>query len=137
MSLHAYINLGVDDIDSLLYGGSGDGSNGPTTSSGAAPLSRQTTTVELDTVQRFQLDVLPQHAIVPHVAVFVNDPKLSDLKQLLISHGYHAEFSAGVLYINNCVSIRRNEAGRFHVEGAASPDYYRIRNIIYGQFAIV
>uniref|UniRef100_A0A1I7XJ10 Cleavage and polyadenylation specificity factor subunit 2 n=1 Tax=Heterorhabditis bacteriophora TaxID=37862 RepID=A0A1I7XJ10_HETBA len=34
-------------------------------------------------------------------------------------------------------SIRRNEAGRFHVEGCASAKYYKIRDIIYNQFAIV
>jgi len=67
----------------------------------------------------------------------VNDPKLSDLKQLLATSGFHAEFSAGVLYVNNIACIRRNEAGRFHVEGCACDDYYRIREIVYAQFAIV
>ncbi|VDM96391.1 unnamed protein product [Thelazia callipaeda] len=72
-----------------------------------------------------------------HQAVFVNDPKLSDVKQLLTSNGFRAEFSSGVLYINNIASIRRNEAGRFHVEGCACEDYYRIRDIVYAQFAVV
>lgn len=31
--------------------------------------------------------------------VYVNDPKLSEMKQLLINMGYSAEFSSGVLYI--------------------------------------
>ncbi|VDN42114.1 unnamed protein product [Gongylonema pulchrum] len=70
-------------------------------------------------------------------AVFVNDPKLSDLKHLLSSNGFRAEFSSGVLYVNNVASIRRNEAGRFHVEGCASEDYYKIRDIVYAQFAVV
>ncbi|VBB35296.1 unnamed protein product, partial [Acanthocheilonema viteae] len=70
-------------------------------------------------------------------AVFVNDPKLSDVKQLLASNGFRAEFSSGVLYINNIASIRRNEAGRFHVEGCACEDYYKIRDIVYAQFAVV
>lgn len=56
-----------------------------------------------------------------------------------VDHGVHveAEFTSGVLYINGVASIRRNEAGKFHVEGCASEEYYRIRDIIYNQFAIV
>ncbi|VDD85227.1 unnamed protein product [Enterobius vermicularis] len=59
------------------------------------------------------------------------------MKNLLAAKGFHPEFSSGVLYVNNVVSIRRNEAGRFHVEGCASEDYYKIRDIVYAQFAIV
>ncbi len=83
------------------------------------------------------LDNLPPNAIPPHVAVFVNDPKLSDLKQLLMLNGFQAEFSGGVLYVNNVISIRRNEAGRFNLEGSTSDEYYRIRDLVYKQFAIV
>uniref|UniRef100_A0A915AJI3 Cleavage and polyadenylation specificity factor subunit 2 n=2 Tax=Parascaris univalens TaxID=6257 RepID=A0A915AJI3_PARUN len=85
----------------------------------------------------FCLEPMPSSNIPSHQAVFVNDPKLSDMKQLLMANGFHAEFSSGVLYINNIASIRRNEAGRFHVEGCASEDYYKIRDIVYAQFAIV
>ncbi|KAM3727853.1 putative cleavage and polyadenylation specificity factor subunit [Dirofilaria immitis] len=85
----------------------------------------------------FCLEPVLSANIPPHQAVFVNDPKLSDVKQLLASNGFRAEFSSGVLYINNIVSIRRNEAGRFHVEGCACEDYYKIRDIVYAQFAVV
>lgn len=83
------------------------------------------------------LHVLPQNSIPTHTAVFVNDPKLSDLKQLLMVAGFQAEFSSGVLYVNNAVAIRRNEAGKLHVEGCACEEYYRIRDMIYKQYAIV
>lgn len=83
------------------------------------------------------LEALPSSNIPPHQSVFVNDPKLTDLKQLLAGAGYHAEFNSGVLYVNGVVSVRRNEAGRFNVEGYACEDYYRIRDIVYAQFAIV
>ncbi|KAF7638849.1 Cleavage and polyadenylation specificity factor subunit 2 [Meloidogyne graminicola] len=82
-------------------------------------------------------ELLSSNAIPPHQSVFVNDPKLTDLKQLLASSGFHAEFHSGVLYVNNIANIRRNEAGRFHVEGFACSEYYKIREIIYSQFAIV
>uniref|UniRef100_A0AAF5PLK9 Cleavage and polyadenylation specificity factor subunit 2 n=1 Tax=Wuchereria bancrofti TaxID=6293 RepID=A0AAF5PLK9_WUCBA len=85
----------------------------------------------------FCLEPMLSANIPPHQAVFVNDPKLSDMKQLLASNGFRAEFSSGVLYINNIASIRRNEAGRFHVEGYACEDYYKIRDIVYAQFAVV
>lgn len=83
------------------------------------------------------LEALPSTSIPPHQSVFVNDPKLTDLKQLLTSSGLHAEFSSGVLFVNNVASVRRNEAGKFHIEGYACEDYYKIREIIYSQFAIV
>jgi hypothetical protein len=83
------------------------------------------------------LELLPSSAIPPHQSVFVNDPKLTDLKQLLAASGFHAEFHSGVLYVSNIASVRRNEAGRFHVEGYACADYFRIRDLVYAQFAIV
>ncbi|CAI4229272.1 unnamed protein product [Auanema sp. JU1783] len=83
------------------------------------------------------LDILPISGIPCHQAVFVNDPKLSDMKQMLMSQGYQAEFSSGVLHIDGIASIRKNEAGKFHVEGVASVQYYKIRDLIYKQFAII
>ena len=83
------------------------------------------------------LDNLPPNSIPPHMAVFVNDPKLSDLKQLLMVNGFQAEFSMGVLFVNNVISIKRNAAGKFHLEGSTSEEYYRIRDLVYKQFAIV
>uniref|UniRef100_A0A915NLU6 Cleavage and polyadenylation specificity factor subunit 2 n=2 Tax=Meloidogyne TaxID=189290 RepID=A0A915NLU6_9BILA len=97
--------------------------------------SQKTTTVPVP--DQLFLELLSSSGIPPHQSVFVNDPKLTDLKQLLASSGFHAEFHSGVLYVNNIANVRRNEAGRFHVEGYACADYYKIREIIYSQFAIV
>lgn len=69
--------------------------------------------------------------------VYVNDPKLSEMKQLLINMGYSAEFSSGVLYIGGVISIRRNEAGRFHIEGCAGSLYLKLRDIILEQFMVL
>ncbi|KJH51278.1 metallo-beta-lactamase domain protein [Dictyocaulus viviparus] len=69
--------------------------------------------------------------------VYVNDPKLSEMKQVLINMGYSAEFSSGVLYIGGVISIRRNEAGRFHIEGCACPSYLKLREIILEQFMVL
>lgn len=77
------------------------------------------------------------HAMQPHPAVFINEPKLSDFKQTLVNLGFQAEFSAGVLICNNTVAVKKNEAGRLQLEGALCDDYYRVRQLLYEQFAIV
>ncbi|CAD5228967.1 unnamed protein product [Bursaphelenchus okinawaensis] len=82
------------------------------------------------------LEILPSNNIPSHEAVFVNDPKLSDLKTFLSKNGFAAEFSSGELYVNDALKISRT-AGRFIVEGPACEEYYRVRDIVYTQFAIV
>ncbi|CAB3397435.1 unnamed protein product [Caenorhabditis bovis] len=84
------------------------------------------------------LDILPNRQIPCHDAVFVNDPKLSDFKNILVDRGYKAEFLSGTLLINGgkC-SIRRCETGLFLMEGAISKDYYALRHLFYDQFAVL
>lgn len=76
---------------------------------------------------QFCLDVLASNQIPPHEAVFVNDPKLSDIRVYLNKNGFSAEFSAGVLYVNDVVRISRNEAGRFEIESNASTEAYTVQ----------
>ena len=92
----------------------------------------------------------------PHPCVFVNEPKLLDLKMILIQkHGLRAEFVGGVLNIEDTVAIKRvrspslfhlhiqylpifqNEAGKITLEGALSDTYYKVRRILYDQYAIL
>ncbi|XP_018497303.1 cleavage and polyadenylation specificity factor subunit 2 [Galendromus occidentalis] len=76
--------------------------------------------------------------VAPHNPLFINDLKLSDFKQVLVKSGISAEFSGGVLYCNNCsVAVKRNETGRLSVEGALTDDYFRIRELLYDQYAIL
>ena len=42
-----------------------------------------------------------------HKSVFVNEPKLSDFKQVLVREGITAEFCAGVLICNNVVAVKK------------------------------
>ena len=72
-----------------------------------------------------------------HVTIFVNELKLSDFKQVLVKHGIQAEFHGGVLYINDKVCVRRNEAGRINLEGTICEDYFKVRKLLYGQYAII
>lgn len=86
-----------------------------------------------------QLPVLnpPLGPIGSHKTVFVNEPKLSDLKQLLLAQGLVAEFVSGVLVVDNCVAIKRSEAGKLLLEGLLSRTYFDVRQILYQQFAIL
>ena len=72
-----------------------------------------------------------------HVTIFVNELKLSDFKQVLVKHGIQAEFHSGVLYVCDKVCVRRNEAGRINLEGTICEDYFKVRKLLYDQYAII
>lgn len=83
------------------------------------------------------LEALPQTQVPGHMAVYINEPKLSDFKMVLLQEGIQAEFSAGALVCNDTIAVRRNEAGRMQLEGAISKDYFKVRDLLYKQYAIV
>ncbi|XP_035684217.1 cleavage and polyadenylation specificity factor subunit 2-like [Branchiostoma floridae] len=83
------------------------------------------------------LEALPISQIPGHEAVFINKPRLSDIKQVLQKEGIQAEFSGGVLICNNVVALKRNESGRIGMEGCICEDYYKVRKLLYEQYAIV
>lgn len=72
-----------------------------------------------------------------HKAVFINEPKLADFKRVLQLEGYQAEFAGGVLIVNDTVALRRYEAGRMQLEGAMCEEYFKIRELLYNQYAII
>lgn len=72
-----------------------------------------------------------------HVPVFINEPRLSNLRQTLIKSGIQAEFNGGVLVCNNKVAIRRNASGTIQIEGTVCDDYYKIRSLLYSMYAII
>uniref|UniRef100_A0A8D3CIX7 Cleavage and polyadenylation specificity factor subunit 2 n=1 Tax=Scophthalmus maximus TaxID=52904 RepID=A0A8D3CIX7_SCOMX len=83
------------------------------------------------------LEPLPPQEISGHQSVFINEPRLSDFKQVLLREGIQAEFVGGVLVCNNMVAVRRTEAGRIGLEGCLCDDYYKIRELLYQQYAVV
>ncbi|XP_055042237.1 cleavage and polyadenylation specificity factor subunit 2 [Misgurnus anguillicaudatus] len=83
------------------------------------------------------LEPLPAHEVPGHQSVFINEPRLSDFKQVLLREGIQAEFVGGVLVCNNLVAVRRTEAGRICLEGCHCDDYYRIRQLLYQQYAVI
>ncbi|PSN48231.1 putative cleavage and polyadenylation specificity factor subunit 2, partial [Blattella germanica] len=73
-----------------------------------------------------------------HQTCFINELKLSDFKQVLNKNNISSEFSGGVLWCcNGTVAVRRHEAGRVILEGCLSEDYYRVRELLYEQYAIL
>ena len=65
--------------------------------------------------------------------------RLSDFKSVLLRNGIPNEFSGGMLFcgVRNNVALRRHDSGRVTIEGAVSAEYYRIRDLLYEQYAIV
>ena len=69
--------------------------------------------------------------------MFVNEPKLSDLKQIFAQNSIQAEFHGGVLVCNGIVALKKTQSGRIILEGVVSDDYYKIRKILYEQYAML
>lgn len=84
------------------------------------------------------LDLLPLDAVPGHHTTFLNELKLSDLKQVLTKNQVPCEFSGGVLWCcHGTIAVRRHEAGRVVLEGCLSEDYFRVKELLYEQYAIV
>ena len=68
------------------------------------PSSATPVTLELE----YSLHALEKECkLNKHKAVFVNEPKLYDLKKTLVSKGIQAEFHDGNLVCNGVVAIRK------------------------------
>uniref|UniRef100_A0A7E4UVQ9 Cleavage and polyadenylation specificity factor subunit 2 n=1 Tax=Panagrellus redivivus TaxID=6233 RepID=A0A7E4UVQ9_PANRE len=83
------------------------------------------------------LETQPPEQQQPHRSLYINDPKLTDVKALLNQKGFQAEFSSGYLFVENVAAIQRPTAGVFSIEGRNCMDYYRIRDIVKSQFAVI
>ncbi|GIY28510.1 cleavage and polyadenylation specificity factor subunit 2 [Caerostris extrusa] len=83
------------------------------------------------------LQPLPSTLIAGHPTIFINEVLLSDFKQVLMRSGVSAEFSGGVLYCNDVVALRKNESGHIEFEGCLTDDYFKVRDLLYDQYAII
>jgi Cft2 family RNA processing exonuclease len=69
--------------------------------------------------------------------VFIGDVRLSELKKALATAGVLSEFHGGGLFCQGNVVIRRHgDAGGLLLEGVVGEEYYKVRDIIYGQYHI-
>lgn len=82
------------------------------------------------------LDAVMQE-VTGHSQVFINAPRFQDVKQVMTRNGILAEFTGGVLVCNSNVAVRRHESGRLCLEGTLCDDYFRVRDLLYEQYAVI
>lgn len=88
--------------------------------------------------QILTLEPMKNEELPAHHSVFINELKLIDFKQILMKANINSEFSGGVLWCSNgTVALRRVDTGKVTVEGCLSEEYYKIRELLYEQYAIV
>ncbi|KDO26595.1 hypothetical protein SPRG_07999 [Saprolegnia parasitica CBS 223.65] len=75
----------------------------------------------------------------PHEPMRLSQGKitLDSMKQLLAKAGFKANFSGGMLVCDDGVVLKRARNNEIMVEGTLSASYYRIRDILYGQYTLV
>ncbi|KAK0084884.1 hypothetical protein PV326_006112, partial [Microctonus aethiopoides] len=83
------------------------------------------------------LEPLPLNEVPEHQAIFINELKLSDFKQILNKNNIPSELSDGALWCCNDTTVIRRQAGKIVIEGCLSEEYYKIRELLYEQFAII
>lgn len=84
------------------------------------------------------LDPLPADEIPPHDFVFLNELKLADFRKILMQNSIQSEISGGMLLCcNGTIALKRNDTGKVTIEGCLSEDYYKVRELLYEQYAIV
>ncbi|XP_060805281.1 probable cleavage and polyadenylation specificity factor subunit 2 [Amyelois transitella] len=104
----------------------------------AARPPADTTAEDAPTEQLMSLEPAPSNSVTPHAAAFINSVRLSELRSAIAKLGLNAEFSGGALECcNGTLAIRRLENGRVALEGVLSEEYYKVRELLYEQFAIV
>lgn len=103
--------------------------------------------VEEDTIQMeidpnddniLTLEPLKEDEVPTHNSVLINELKLTDFRQFLIKHNINCEIVSGVLWCaNGALALRRVDTGKVTIEGCLSEEYYKIRELLYQQYAIV
>ncbi|PIK52140.1 hypothetical protein BSL78_10987 [Apostichopus japonicus] len=83
------------------------------------------------------LDAVSVSEETGHSQVFVNAPRFQDVKQVMTRNGILAEFTGGVLVCNSTVAVRRHESGRLCLEGTLCDDYFKVRDLLYEQYAVI
>lgn len=84
------------------------------------------------------LEPLKEDEVPIHNSVLINELKLTDFKQFLMRHNISSEIVSGVLWCaNGALALRRVDTGKVTIEGCLSEDYYKIRELLYEQYAIV
>lgn len=84
------------------------------------------------------LDPVAADDIPPHDFVFLNELKLAEFRQVLMKNNIQSEISGGMLLCcNGTIALKRIDTGKVTIEGCLSEDYYKVRELLYEQYAIV
>jgi cleavage and polyadenylation specificity factor subunit 2 len=84
------------------------------------------------------LEAVADDATMGHPALFLGQVKLNDVKRVLDSAGIDTAFCKGVLVCSKgTVNIRKATPTKIMIQGALSADYFKIRQLLYGQYEIV
>ncbi|KAI8810158.1 beta-lactamase-like protein [Cladochytrium replicatum] len=97
------------------------------------------------------LDMLPPERRPAHHPLLVGDLQLSEFRKVLTEHGIPSRFESKALVVNDTVVVRKaapapggsgNQAGQgtvqeFVLEGPISADYFKVRELLYSQHAVL
>jgi cleavage and polyadenylation specificity factor subunit 2 len=73
-----------------------------------------------------------------HPAVLLGEVRPAALQQILQNQGVECELVSGVLVCcNGLVNVRKVSPTQIAIDGALCEEYFRIREILYGQYEIV
>jgi cleavage and polyadenylation specificity factor subunit 2 len=74
-----------------------------------------------------------------HKPIFIGDVKLNQFRILLINNGFKAEFQSGQqLICNDEIMLKRDkETHEIQIQGSMSSTYFKVRELLYGQYQIL
>ncbi len=71
------------------------------------------------------------------VTVCTGDVRLSEVRKALSEAGITAEWYGGTLVCSGVVTIKvGTQDGQVQLEGALCDDYFKIRDVVYGQYHV-
>uniref|UniRef100_A0A0N5BNB8 Cleavage and polyadenylation specificity factor subunit 2 n=1 Tax=Strongyloides papillosus TaxID=174720 RepID=A0A0N5BNB8_STREA len=73
----------------------------------------------------------------PHPVLYLNSPKLIDIKARFTAEGYNAVLYLNILHINGIATIQKDDTGSVKIEGKYCMEYFKIRDLLYNMFAII
>uniref|UniRef100_A0A0K0ER67 Cleavage and polyadenylation specificity factor subunit 2 n=1 Tax=Strongyloides stercoralis TaxID=6248 RepID=A0A0K0ER67_STRER len=73
----------------------------------------------------------------PHPVLYLNSPKLIDIKARFTAEGYNAVLYLNILHINGIATIQKDDTGSVKIEGKYCMEYFKIRDLLYNMFAVI
>ncbi len=85
-----------------------------------------------------QVSPAQAHRVMAHPALFLGNVKLAGLSRVLNGAGVDSEFSGGIMECSEKkVNIRKISPTQISIQGALTPEYFKIRSLLYKQYAVI